>query len=147
MDFVPTKDEDEHSSISSLMLLKVDLGFKEKGGSGDEEFEGQSKEAINVSDRCVGFLTNINSSQNINHLSENYESKLSKKLKPIIENFKRANIDDNDAVKESNEESSHEHETRNEKILFSVIAGKLPMHRSITGKVKIKFFSYFEGLN
>ena len=147
MDFVPTKEDDEHSSISSLMLLKVDLGFKEKGGSGDEEFEGQSKEAINVSDRCVGFLTNINSSQNINHLSENYESKLSKKLKPIIENFKRANIDDDDAVKESNEDTSHEHEIKNEKILFSVIAGRLPMQKSITGKVKLMFLSHFERFN
>ena len=77
LDLVPTKDDDEHSSISSLMLLKVDLGFKKKGGSEDKELQGQSKEAKDFSERCIGFLTNISSSQNINHLSENYESKLS----------------------------------------------------------------------
>lgn len=143
LDLVPTKDDDEHSSISSLMLLKVDLGFKKKGGSEDKELQGQSKEAKDFSERCIGFLTNISSSQNINHLSENYESKLSKKLKPIIENFKRATINDNDAVKESNEDTSHEHEIKNEKILFSVIAGRLPMQKSITGKVKLMFLSHF----
>ena len=146
MDFVPTKEDDEHSSISSLMLLKVDLGFKKEGGTGDEELQGKSKEATNVSERCVGFLTNISSFQNINHFSENYESKLIKKLKPIIENLKGSNIDDNEAVKELDEETSREHETNNEKILFSVIAGRLPMHKSMTGKVKITFLSYFERL-
>ena len=73
------------------MLLKIDLGIKRNEKLGDETCDNQDPvdEVKRIKKQFVGFLTNISSSQKLNYPSANNESRLNKKLKPVIEDFKQ----------------------------------------------------------
>ena len=138
MHFVPILDDALDASVSSLMLLKIDLGNKKDEKLGDETSDNQDQfdEAKRTKTKFVGFLTNINSSQKLNYPSANSNSILHTKLKPVIEDFKQTTDYYNEAEKETNRIKCLGNGRNDEKILFSVIAGKLPVTKWPTGKTK-----------
>ena len=120
------------------MLLKIDLGFKRKDTSDNQINDGQLKKENDVKERCVGFLSNVSSSQNIDSSAVNNDSKLKNKLEPVIEDFKRTNIIHDEEIGELYEGFTDETNEISEKILFSVIAGRMPANQGQAGKQKIR---------
>ena len=138
VDVVPTTNDLLKSNTSSLMLLKIDLGFKKKDTSDHMINNGQLRKENDVKERCVGFLSNVSSSQNINNSAVNNDAKLKNKLEPVIEDFKRTNFSHDDEVGELDEGFADETDEISEKILFSVIAGRMPTNQGQSGKQKIR---------
>ena len=136
--FDPITVDELHTSISSLMLLKIDLGFKKKEKFGDKTIDNQDQfdEAKVLKKRYVGFLTNVSSSQKTNYPIANSKSKLKKKLKPVIEDFKHTTNCHNKMAKNSDRIECPENDGNDERILFSVIAGKMPVTQRQSGKTR-----------
>ena len=130
----PTINHELRFNQSSLMLLKVDLGLKNRKKCDDKESPVQLKEETDANERYVGFLTNVSSTHNIDNSNLNEAVRLNNKLENVIENFKRANLSQNEKIEDLNEGISTEHDTINEKIVFSVIAGRMPVSQIQKGK-------------
>ena len=137
VDCFPTINHDLSFNESSMMLLKVDLGLKKRKDSDDRDNPDQFKEEIDANERYVGFLTNVSSTHNIDNSNLNEAVRLNNKLENIIENFKRANLSQNKEMGDLKEGMSNEHDVRNENIVFSVIAGRMPVSQKQKGEARL----------
>ena len=137
VDCFPTITHDLRFNESSMMLLKVDLGLKKRKDCDNTDISDQLKKEIDTNERYVGFLTNVSSTHNIDNSSLNDAVQLNNKLENVIENFKRDNLTQNEELGDLNEEISNEHDVRNEVIVFSVVAGRMPVSQKPKGKGRL----------
>ena len=119
------------------MQLKVDLGLKKRKDCDNTDISDQLKKEIDTNERYVGFLTNVSSTHNIDNSSLNDAVRLNNKLENVIENFKRDNLTQNEELGDLNEGISNEHDVRNEVIVFSVVAGRMPVSQKPKGKGRL----------